>query len=475
MKVLNYLGRVGRALMLPIATLPAAALFLRLGAGDLLGKVIDPNLAAIVFRIGDVMFSNLALIFAVGIAIGLAEDSHGAAALAGLIAFFCIKDVSKYFTVLINPSFDVAKESLQTGVLGGVIAGITGGEIYNKFKDIELPKALAFFSGRRFVPLMTLIIGGLIAGIFGLVWPGMEKAISAVGNTIAAQPKTVAAGTFVVANRLLIPFGLHHVLNSFFWFQLNGGDLTNFFNGVKGAGVFMTPFFPTMMFALPAIALAMVKAADKDKRKSTAYLLGGAALVGFLTGVTEPIEFTFLFVAPGLYLLYAIMAGIVGAITVGMGALTGFGFSAGLFDLLLNWGISTKPWTVILIGLASMPIFYFTFYFIITKFNLATPGRGGVAGEEALAVVAKKSNKKTSYSQSAAAFISAIGKTNINKITNCATRLRIEVKDSSKVSEAKIKEAGGIALVKLSKTSVQIIVGTHVQQVAEEMKKKLKK
>ena len=473
MKVLNYLGKIGRALMLPIATLPAAALLLRLGAGDMLGKVMDPKFAAIVFQLGNVMFANLPLIFALGVAVGLAEDNHGAAALAGVIAYFCVADVSKYFATIFDSAFDPAKHALNSGVLGGIVAGITGGTIYNKYKDTQLPKALAFFSGRRLVPLMTLFFGAILALLFGGLWPYAEKGIAAFGNMIAKQPAPAAAGVFTTANRLLIPFGIHHILNSFFWFTLNGGDLTNFFATpqVAGSGIYMTGFFPTMMFALPAIAAAMTMAADKDKRKSTAYLLGGAALVGFLTGVTEPIEFAFMFVAPMLYLLYAVMSGIIAAITIALGSLVGFGFSAGLFDLVLNWNISTKPWMVIVIGLVSMPIYYFVFYYIIKKFNIQTPGRGE-------AVVSKKVSKtktkksKVDYSVEAKAFLKALGgKTNITSIDNCATRLRLKVKDASKIKENQIKAAGGVALVKMSKTSVQVIVGTHVQQVAEELKK----
>ena len=482
MKLLSYLSKVGKALQLPIATLPAAALFLRLGTPELLGQVIGVDLAKVFGELGNVMFANLAIIFAAGVAIGIAEDDHGAAVLAGIVMFYSILNVSKYWAKIFT-NFDV-KKSFNPGVLGGIIAGIIGGEIYNRFKNTTLPKALAFFSGRRFVPLVTLFFGFFVAMIFGATWPIIESWISNFGVWVSSQPQAIAGGTFVTFNRLLIPFGLHHILNSFFWFTINGGDLTNFFKSpqVEGSGVYMVGFFPLMMFALPAIAFAIVAAAKKEKREEIAYMMGSLAIVSFLTGITEPLEFAFLFLAPILFVLYAILSGLIAALTIAVGSLSGFGFSAGFFDLALNWGISTNPLYIIIIGICAAPLFFLLFYWIIKKWDLETPGREKVALASANNASVGSTSKTSSSTRKKSVsnekwdtegFIKAFGgRKNIITLDNCATRLRLEVHDSSKIDEPMLKSLGSFGVMKTPK-SVQVVIGVEVQSLSELLKKAL--
>ena len=481
MKIFAYLQKIGRSLMLPIATLPAAALFLRLGAGDVLGKVLPTDMANIIFQLGNVMFANLNIIFALGVAIGIADDQHGAAALSGLIMYYCITVVGGYWSKVFGSAPTDAdklasflKAGLNTGALGGIFAGIFGGEIYNKFKNVTLPKALAFFSGRRLVPMMTLFLGFFVALVFGLVWPTIEGWLDAFGRWVANQPKPVAAGTHVVFNRLLLPFGLHHILNSLVWFQINGGDLTNFFKvpQVAGSGIFMTGFFPLMMFGLPAVGAAMAWTAKAERRKEISIMMLSLAGVAFLTGITEPLEFSFMFLSPLLFLLYAVLSGVIAAITIATGALTGFGFSAGFIDLVLNWGISTNPLFIVIIGLVVAPIYFFLFAYLIKKFNLMTPGR-----EEEMDVKAPVSGSGQMGAKKGwdvKGFIAAFGgKTNIKSINNCATRLRLELKDTKKLNEAKLKQLGSFGVMK-TKTTAQVIIGVEVPSLSDALKKEIK-
>ena len=476
MKVFAYLQKIGRSLMLPIATLPAAALFLRLGAPDVLGKILAPDIANIIFRLGDVMFGNLNMIFALGVAIGISDDQHGAAAIAGFIMYYCINTVGGHAAKAVGTvtvEAGAAVKALNTGALGGIFAGIFGGEIYNKFKNTNLPKALAFFSGRRMVPMMTLFVGFFVALVFGFVWPTLEGWLDAFGRWIYSQPKPVAAGTHVVFNRLMLPFGLHHILNSLVWFQINGGDLNNFFKTpqVAGSGIFMTGFFPLMMFGLPAVGAAMAMAAKKERRKEIVIMMSTLAGVAFLTGITEPLEFSFLFLSPLLFLLYAVLSGIVAAITIASGALTGFGFSAGFIDLMLNWGISTNPLYIVLIGVVIAPIYYFLFYFLIKKFNLMTPGR---EDGEAVTMDTSKATSKDEKEWDVQGFIVAFGgKENIKSVQNCATRLRLELVDSKKLNEPKLKKLGSFGVMK-TKTTAQIIIGVEVPKLSDALKKALK-
>ncbi|MED3688255.1 N-acetylglucosamine-specific PTS transporter subunit IIBC [Peribacillus butanolivorans] len=456
--MLNFLQKIGKALMLPIAVLPAAALLLRLGQPDLLD-------IAFIAAAGKAIFDNLAILFALGIAIGLSKDGSGAAALAGLVGYFVLTNG----TQAINKDIDMA-------VLGGIISGIVAAFLYNRYSEIRLPEWLGFFSGKRFVPIITSLAMIILAGIFGFVWPPIQDVINNVGDWITGAG-ALGAGVFGVLNRLLLPVGLHHVLNSMVWFvfgEYNGatGDINRFFAGDPTAGPFMTGFFPIMMFGLPAAALAMIAAAKKEKRKLVTGMLVGLAFTSFLTGITEPIEFLFMFIAPVLYVIHAILTGISLALAVLLDIHHGFGFSAGAIDYFLNFGIAQKPLWLIPIGLVYAVIYFVIFYFVIKIMDLKTPGREDDEEEAEEDTVVKTGDK---YADMGSLFIQDLGgKENIKVIDNCATRLRLEVGNSDNVNEVALKRHGARGVMKLNKSSVQVIVGTNVEFVANAMKQLVK-
>lgn len=454
--VLGNLQRLGRALMTPVAVLPAAALLLRLGADDVLNI---PWMAAA----GGAIFGNLALLFAVGIAIGLAEENNGVAGLAAAVGYFVLTEVATTFDATIN-----------MGVLAGIISGVLAAYLYNKYKAIRLPDFLGFFGGRRFIPIVTSFYTLIIGVIAGFVWPVIQGFISSLGNTIVASGAT---GSFIFGflNRLLIPFGLHHVINSFAWFQfgefidaagtLVTGDLHRFFAGDLTAGMFMTGFFPIMMFGLPAVCLAMITTAKPEHRKSVAGLLSSAALTSFLTGITEPIEFLFMFLSPVLYIVHALISGISLALTTALGMRCGFGFSAGLIDYVINFGISDKPVGLALVGLVFGVLYYFLFVFLIQKLDVPTPGR---IEEESVAFIGLSDAE---LREKAYEVLQALGgKANIRAMDACITRIRITVNDSEKVDEDRLKDIGVTGVLRLAGNNYQIVVGTIADPLLTHMK-----
>ena len=391
-KTFAVLQRVGKSLMLPIAVLPAAGLLLRLGQDDLLGGVWEPF--QILSLAGGAIFDNLAMLFAVGVAIGFAKKSDGSTALAGLVGYLVFRNVLTYFA---TPDEALAKQvaeaglsgvtippadTVDPGVFGGIVIGITSALLWQRYHRTKLPAALAFFSGRRLVPMLAAVAAIAWAILFGFLWPPIGDALDSMASWMYDNGE-VGAGLYGAVNRLLIPFGLHHIINSFVWFQTpecptatgtTAGDLNCFFNATEDHqkyGLFMTGFFPIMMFALPAAAFAMVHEA---KDKVAASVLPAAALTAFLTGVTEPLEFSFMFVAPVLYAIHAVFTGLSMAISYGIGARAGFTFSAGAFDYVLNFGKATKPLLLLVIGAVFAVIYYFLFRFAIRKWNLRTPG-----------------------------------------------------------------------------------------------------
>jgi len=455
-KVLGILQRLGKALMMPVAVLPAAALLLRLGAEDVLN-------IKWMFEAGNAIFSNLPLIFAIGIAIGFAEENNGTSALAAAVGYFVLTKVSTTFNDKIN-----------MGVLAGIIVGLLAGYLYNKYKAIKLPDFLGFFGGKRFVPIVTSFYSLIIGVIMGYLWPLVQNGVSAFGNFVA---KSGAVGGFLfgLLNRLLIPFGLHHVINSFVWFQFGEfrtaagkivtGDLSRFFAGDKSAGVFMTGFFPIMMFALPAVCLAMIAAAKKEQRKNVAGMLLGAAFTSFLTGITEPIEFLFMFVSPILYVLHAILTGISLALTNFLGIRSGFGFSAGFIDYVLNYGISTKPLLLIPIGLLFGVAYYFLFYILIIKLNVPTPGRIIEESEKMVNLTSERLKEKAN------AILQALGgKENIQVIDACVTRIRVTVNNPEIVDENQLKQIGATGIIKMGNNNLQIVVGTSADPLVTNIK-----
>ena len=384
--IVASLQPIGRALMLPIAVLPAAALLLRFGQPDLLNI---PAMAAA----GNAIFSNLGLLFAIGVAVGLARENHGAAGLASVVGYLV---TTKGAEVLIGVPPEVtadlsgravdlataayrAKELAKLSVPAGLINGLLAGWLYNRYSNIRLPSYLAFFAGRRFVPIASGLAGIVLALCFGYGFPMLERGMDAMSQAVLASD---AFGQFAygVLNRVLIVTGLHHILNNIAWFLLgdyNGvtGDLNRFFAGDPTAGAFMSGFFPVMMFGLPAACLAMYRSAPLEKRSAVAGLLFSMALTSFLTGVTEPIEFTFMFLAPVLYAIHAVLTGVAMAFMDAIDVRLGFGFSAGLFDYLLNFKQATRPLLLLPIGLVYFALYYGLFRFFIVRLDLKTPGR----------------------------------------------------------------------------------------------------
>lgn len=479
----SKLQKLGKALMLPIAVLPVAGILLRLGQADVMTKLgaltVDGEignqflhtLLQVCGEAGNAVFgTNMAFIFAIGIAVGLAKANHGAAGLAGAVGFLMLENVTKVIWQL--PQF--AGETHSLGVFGGIIIGIVAGCLYNKFYDIKLPDFLGFFGGKRFVPIVTGFSATLLGVVLGYIWPYVERVFAALNSFIAAAG---AVGDFCFGffNRLLIPTGLHHVLNNYVW-QLYGdyngttGDLNRFFALDPTAGKFMTGFFPIMMFALPAAALAMYVCARKENKTVVGGALASVAFTAFLTGITEPLEFMFMFLAPVLYGIHAVLTGISMAVVNLLGIRSGFSFSAGAIDLAINWGISEKPFMLILIGLIFAVIYFFIFVFAIKKFNIPTPGREDDAETDEMAHLVEDKG----LGELAAMYIEKLGgKNNIQEVDSCITRLRLTLKDSKIVEEKDMKALGAAGIMRPNSKNLQVIVGTKAELIAEEMKKLL--
>jgi len=469
MNVLGYTQKLGKAIMLPIAILPVAAILLRLGQSDMLN-------IAFMAQAGGAIFGQLPLLFAIGIAIGLSKDDAGAAGLAGAIGYLVLTEAAKTINADIN---------------------------------------MSFFGGKRLVPIMTGLISLILAAIMGVVWPSIQHGIDSFGHVVATSGSfgQFAYGTL---NRALIPVGLHHVMNSIFWFglgectkvtyevagvlqnvcvdpavakslvvgspapnidgsiikdvaeQVIRGDLNRFFARDPHAGVFMTGFFPIMMFGLPGAALAMYFAAPNHRRKQVAGLLASVALTAFLTGVTEPIEFTFMFLAPGLYIVHAVLTGLSLVVTNYLGILDGFGFSAGLFDLIINWGFATKPEWLIVVGLVFGVVYFVIFYFAIKVFDIKTPGREDDMDETNKLSDIDNGNMTAIAQQ----YIGALGgEKNLSQIDACITRLRLVIKNMDCVNDASLKSLGARGIVKLNATNIQVIIGPQAEMISDSMKK----
>ncbi len=464
MNVLGFFQRLGRALQLPIAVLPVAALLLRFGQPDLLNV---PFIA----QAGGAIFDNLALIFAIGVASSWSKDSAGAAALAGAVGYFVLTKAM----VTINPEINM-------GVLAGIITGLVGGAVYNRWADIKLPDFLSFFGGKRFVPIATGFFCLILAAVFGYVWPPVQHAIHSGGEWIVSAG-ALGSGIFGFINRLLIPTGLHQVLNTIAWFQIGEftntagvvfhGDINRFYAGDGTAGMFMSGFFPIMMFGLPGAALAMYFAAPKARRPMVGGMLLSVAITAFLTGVTEPLEFLFMFLAPLLYLLHALLTGISLFVATALNIHAGFSFSAGAIDYALMYNLpaaSSNVWMLVVMGLIFFAIYFVVFSFVIRMFNLKTPGRE----DEEVDIVKEEVNSNTEegLTQLATNYIAAVGGTdNLKAIDACITRLRLSVADSALVNDAMCKRLGASGVVKLNKQTIQVIVGAKAESIGDVMKR----
>ena len=435
----------------------------------------------LLIKAGGALIDNMAWLFAIGAAVGLA-DNDGTAGLAGLVSFLMMQQ-------LLNPGVVSAVRHIEEGtatyiayqkVAGnsfiGILAAVIGAACYNKFKDTQLPDWLAFFSGKRFVAIATGLISIVASVVLLFVWPVIFDALVAIGNGIAGMDG-IGAGIYAFLNRLLIPTGLHHALNNVFWFDTIGlGDLTHFWAGETSAdvgwslGMYMSGFFPCMMFGIAGAALAMVKTAKN--KKAAIGLVVSAAICAFVCGVTEPFEFGFMFLCFPLYVVYSALYGIFTIITYYSGFRAGFCFSAGATDLVFSASLpaAAKTWMIIPLGIAAFLVFYFVFYFAITKFDLKTPGREDDDEEAEKKVVLANNN----YTEVASAVLAAVGgKENVKDVGYCATRLRFEVKDNAKVDEKAVKAAGAAGVIRPSKNACQVIIGTKVQFVYDELKKML--
>jgi PTS system N-acetylglucosamine-specific IIC component len=471
---LAALQPLGRALMLPIAVLPVAGLLLRLGQADLLNI---PFIASA----GDAVFSNLGLLFAIGVAVGFARDNNGAAGLAGVVCFLvasagaktlvhvspdALKGVPAALQDLAEGGFKdkaLAKLNVPLGILSGVIAG----DFYNRFGNLKLPDYLAFFGGRRFVPIVAGVAGLVLALIFGLGWGALSNGMDALSyGIVKAGPFGLFAYGFL--NRLLIVTGLHHILNNVVWFLLGDyhgvtGDLHRFFAGDPSAGAFMAGYFPVMMFGLPAACLAMYHTAKPERRKAVGGMLLSVAATACLTGVTEPIEFSFMFLAPVLYGVHAVLTGLSMVLMDALGVKLGFGFSAGLFDYVLNFNKATRPLLLIPVGLVYGVLYYGLFRWVIVRFDLKTPGRDDEAAAPP-AALGKSSNR-------AEGFVAALGGPgNLIEVGACTTRLRLVTADNGAVDEAALKSLGARGVIRPAAGALQVVLGPIADQVAGEMR-----
>ena len=478
-KLIAKLQPIGRALMLPIAVLPVAALLLRLGQPDLL------NLPAIAAA-GDAIFSNLGLLFALGVAVGLARENHGAAGLAGVVGYLVATqgakvlidvppevtaNIPEQFKALVSEAFR-AKELSKLSVPVGLLSGLIAGWAYNRFSEIRLPSYLAFFGGRRFVPIVSGFAGLGVAFVFGFGWQTLERGMDAVSQAVLGSGE-YGLFAYGVLNRVLIVTGLHHIINNIAWLLLgdyNGvtGDLKRFFAGDPTAGAFMSGFFPVMMFGLPGACLAMYRTATPARRAAAGGLLFSMALTSFLTGVTEPIEFAFMFLAPVLFAIHAVLTGIAMVLMDALGVHLGFGFSAGLFDYVLNYSLATRPLLLIPVGIGYFALYYFLFRFCIQRFNLKTLGREAEGSVAAPVETGKESTP-------ALAWIRALGGPgNLRTVEACTTRLRLVLNDMNRIDEPAISALGSRGVLRLADGAVQVVVGPIADQVASDIRSQLR-
>ena len=476
--MMKYLQKLGKSLMLPVAVLPAAGILMGIGYWiDPTGWGANSAIAAFLIKAGGAIIDNMAILFAIGVAVGMADDHEGTAGLAGLVSWLMIQTILSTGVVAMLKGIDAGEVNAAFGKINnqfiGILSGIIGSTCYNRFKNTKLPDALAFFSGKRSVAIVTALASLVACLVLFFVWPVVYSALVAFGEAILGLG-AVGAGIYGFFNRLLIPVGLHHALNSVFWFDVAGvNDLGNFWAGTGTLGVtgqYMTDFFPVMMFGLPAAALAMYHTAKPGKKKVAYGLLLAAAVCSFFTGVTEPLEFAFMFLAPGLYLIHALLTGISLAICALLPVRAGFNFSAGFVDWFLSFKapMAVNPLFIIPIGLIYGVIYYVVFRFAIVKFNFKTPGREDDDDIDENQVTLANND----YTQVASIILEGLGgKGNIKSVDNCITRLRLEINDYTLVNEKKIKSAGVAGVIRPGKTSVQVIVGTQVQFVADEFKK----
>ena len=488
--MMKYLQKLGKAMMLPVAALPICGILMGLGyalAPAAMGAAGATEgfayvLGVFLIKAGAALIDNMAILFAIGVGVGLAKDNDGTAGLAGMVSYLMITTLLNPGTVsTIAPGMiaseinQVAFAKIGGNAFIGILAGIVGGICYNKFKGTKLPDVLAFFSGKRSVAIVTAVVSIVVAAILLFVWPVIFGGLVALGNAIVGLD-AVGAGIYAFLNRLLIPTGLHHALNNVFWFDTIGlGDLSAYWGAKTSAdmgwsvGMYMAGFFPCMMFGIPGAALAIIQTAKPGKRKNAIGIVGTAAVCAFICGVTEPFEFAFMFLAFPLYVVYAALYGIFTTIAVALGFRAGFVFSAGATDLVFSASLpaAANTWLILPLGAAAFIVFYFVFKFAITKWDLKTPGR-----EDDQEGELKIEMASDDYTTMAQIILEGLGgKENVTSIDHCITRLRLEVKDRLLVDEKKIKSSGASGVIRPGKTAVQVVIGPKVQFVYEEFKK----
>ena len=487
---MKFLQKLGKALMLPVAVLPICGILMGIGyylcpatmqGGDIEG--VKNLIGFFLVKAGSALIENMAILFAIGIGVGMSEKNDGTGGIAALASWLMITTLlsTDVVTTMIPSIADNATKTLAFNKIAnpfiGILSGVIGSSCYNKFKNTKLPDWLAFFSGKRCVAIIAGLVSIVVSAVLLFVWPLLFGALVTLGDAVAGMG-VVGAGIYAFLNRLLIPTGLHHALNNVFWFDTIGlGDLQHFWAGETSAdvtwslGMYMSGFFPCMMFGIPGAALAMIQCAKPAKKKVAIGLVASAAVCSFVCGVTEPFEFGFMFLAPGLYVVYALLYGIFTIITVALGFRAGFSFSAGATDLLFSSTLPAAQKTLLIIplGIAAFVVFYFVFLFAIKKFDLKTPGR---EDDDDLEAEKKVQLASDNYTEIAKKILAGCGgKGNIVSIDNCVTRLRLEVRDMTAVNDKAIKAAGVAGVIKPGKTSVQIIVGTKVQFVADAFSK----
>ena len=488
--MMKHLQKLGSALMLPVACLPICGILMGLGYALAPAVMGVPGAASegfayvlgfFLIKAGAALIDNMAILFCIGVAVGLAKENNGTAGLAGLVSWLMITTLLNPGTVgviapkLIASETNAVAFSKIANPFTGILAGIIGAMCYNKFKNTKLPDVLAFFSGKRSVSIVTAVVSIVVSAVLLFVWPVVFGVLVAIGKGIVSLD-AVGAGIYAFLNRLLIPTGLHHALNNVFWFDTIGlGDLTAYWGAKTSAdvgwsvGMYMAGFFPCMMFGIPGATLAMIQTAKTSKRKATIGIVGSAALCAFICGVTEPFEFAFMFLAFPLYIVYALLYGIFTTISVALGFRAGFCFSAGATDLLFSASLpaAAKTWLILPLGIAAFVVFYLVFLFAIKKWDLKTPGREDDQDGEMKIELAN--NDFTAMAQIILEGVG--GKENVASIDHCITRLRLEVKDRLQVDEKKIKSSGAAGVIRPGKTSVQVIIGPKVQFVYDEFKK----
>lgn len=474
----KYLQKIGKSLMFPVAVLPAAGLMLGIGYWlDPAGWGGNSAIAAFLVSSGGAILDNMGWIFAIGVAFGITKDNHGASALSALVGYFILTKLLSPNTVAQLKQIPIEQVPAAFGKIQnaftGILMGVVAGEIYNKFHKVELNRAFAFFSGRRLVPIITSVASMILSFILMIVWPVVFNGLVVFGKSFVSLGP-IGAGLYGFFNRLLIPLGLHHALNAVFWFNTAGiNDLGNFWagTGTKGVtGMYMAGYFPIMMFGLLGAALAFIHTAKPENRDRVSGIMIAGMITAFMTGVTEPIEFAFMFVAPGLYLVHAGLTALSLFISAQMQWIAGFNFSGGAIDWILSskTPLANKPYMLLVQGVVFFILYYVIFRFLITKFNLKTPGR-----EEASEDV-KETSSESSFTDTAKIICRYVGgANNISFVDNCATRLRFEIKNDELVDDKKLKEVS-LGIVRPSKNTLQLIIGPKVEFVCDEIKNLIK-